>query len=94
MIKQTELSFSLNSHYKLNKIPLNIAFKLFDTMITLILLYSSEVWGAYEYNPSKKSDEWGKLTIEAVQTQFIERSIGVNKSTTILLYVILLYHYM
>ena len=63
-------------------------------MIMLILLYSSEVWGAYEYNPAKKSDEWGKLTIEAVQTQFIERSIGVNKSTTILLYVILLYHYM
>ena len=38
--------------------------------------------GAYEYNPTKKSDEWGKLTIETVQTQFIKCLIGVNKSTT------------
>ena len=51
-------------------------------MITLILLHSSEVWGAYEYNTTKKSDEWGKLTIETVQIQFIKRLIGVNKSTT------------
>ena len=28
------------------------------------------------------TNEWGKLTIEAVQTQFIKRLIGVNKSTT------------
>ena len=51
-------------------------------MITPILLYGSEVWGAYEYNPTKKCDEWGKLMIETVQTQFIKRLIGVNKSTT------------
>ena len=74
--------FSLNSRYKLNKLPLNIAFKLFDTMITPILLYGSKVWRAYEYNTTKKSDEWGKLTIETVQTQFIKHLIGVNKSTT------------
>ena len=74
--------FSLNSCYKLNKLPLNIAFKLFDTMITSILLYGSEFWGPYEYNTTKKSDEWGKLTIETVQTQLIKRLIGVNKSTT------------
>ena len=67
------------SHYKLVKLPLDIAFKLFDTMI---MIYGSEVWGAYGYNPTKKSDKWGKFTIETVQTQFIERLIGVNKSTT------------
>ena len=47
-----------------------------------ILLDGSEIWGAYEYNPTKKSDEWGKLTIETAQTQFIKRLIGVNKSIT------------
>ena len=51
-------------------------------MIMPILLYGSEVWGAYEYNPTKKSDEWGKLKIGTVQTQFIKCLIGVNKSTT------------
>ena len=76
--KANRAIFSLNSCYKLNKLPLNIAFKLFDTMITPILLYGSEVWGAYEYNTTKKSDEGGKLTIETVQTQLIKRLIGVN----------------
>ena len=47
-----------------------------------ILLYGSEVWEAYDYSPTKQSDEWGKLTIEAIQTQFIRRLIGVNKSIT------------
>ena len=47
-----------------------------------IILYGSGVWETYEYNPSKKSDEWEKLTIEAVQTQFIKHLIGINKSTT------------
>ena len=81
--KANRAIFSLDKHYKLNKLPLNIAFKLFDTMITPILLYGSEVWGAYEYkNTAKKSDEWGKLTIETIQTQFIKCLLGVNKSTT------------
>ena len=47
-----------------------------------ILPYGSEVWGAYGYYPTKKSDEWGKLKIETVQKKFIKRWIGVNKSTT------------
>ena len=61
---------------------MNITFKLLDTMIMPILHSGSEVWEAYEYNPTKKFDEWGKLTIETVQIQFIKRLIGVNKSTT------------
>ena len=66
--KANRAIFSLDSHYKLNKLPLNIAFKLFDTVIMPILLYGSEVWGAYEYNSTKKSDEWEKRMIETVQT--------------------------
>ena len=80
--KANRAIFSLNSCYKLNKSPLNIAFKLFDSMITPILLYGSEVWGAYECNTTKISVGLGKLTIETVQTQFIKRLIGVNKSAT------------
>ena len=41
--KPNRAIFSLNSRYKLNKLPLNIAFKLFDNMIMPILLYGSEV---------------------------------------------------
>ena len=78
--KANRAIFSLNSHHKLNKLPLNITFKLFETMIMPKLLYGSEVWGAYEYNPAKKSGESrGKLTIKAVQMHFIKRLIGVTK---------------
>ena len=34
--------FSLNSKYKLSKLPLDIAIKLFDVMISPILLHGSE----------------------------------------------------
>ena len=33
-------------------------------------------------NTTKKSDEWGKLKTETIQTQFIKCLIGVNNSTT------------
>ena len=36
--------FALNSRFKLNKIPVKAAFKLFDTTILPILTYGSEAW--------------------------------------------------
>ena len=45
---------ALNSKYKFSKVPLGIAIKLFDVMISPILLYGSEVWDAYEYNSIRK----------------------------------------
>ena len=44
--KANRALFSLNSKCKLSKLPLDIAIKLFDVMISPILLYESEVWGA------------------------------------------------
>ena len=41
--KANRTIFSLNSRYKLNKLPFNIAFKLFDTMIIPILLYGEHM---------------------------------------------------
>ena len=48
--KANRAIFSLNSKYKLSKLPLDIAIKLFDVMISPILLHGSEVWSAYEHN--------------------------------------------
>ena len=44
--KANRALFALNSKFKLSKLPLDIAIKLFDVMISPILLYESEVWGA------------------------------------------------
>ena len=81
--KANRALFSPNSKYKLSKLPLDIAIKLFDVMISPILLYGSEVWGAYEYNSNQENlHKWDKSPIEAVHTQFLKRLLGVNRSTT------------
>ena len=59
--KTNRALFSLNSKYKLSKLPLDIAIKLFDVMISPILLYGSEVWGAHEYNSNQENlHKWDK----------------------------------
>ena len=65
--KANRALFALNSKHKLSKLPLDIAIKLFDVMISPILLYRSEVWGAYEYNSNQENlHKWDKSPIEAV----------------------------
>ena len=44
-----------------NKLPVAICNKLVDTLFLPILLYSSEVWGAYDRTDAKK---WEKDPIE------------------------------
>ena len=81
--KANRALFALNSKYKLNKLPLDIATKLLDVMISPILLYGSEVWGAYEYNRNQENlHKWDKSPVEVVHTQFLKRLLGVNRSTT------------
>ena len=61
--------FALNSNYKLSKLPSDITIKPFDVMISPILLYGSEVWGAYEYDNSQENlHKWDKSSIEAAHT--------------------------
>ena len=68
----------------LSKIPIKLApvktmLKLFDTCITPILLYGSEVWGPFMNHDWKK---WDNTQIEKTHTQFLKRLLGVNRSTT------------
>ena len=57
--------------YKCGFLPVNVAIELFDKQILPILLYGSEIWG-YEFSP----------VIENVQTSYLKKLIGVNKSTS------------
>ena len=51
--------------------------KSFDTLFLPILLYSSEVWGAYnKIDPGKK---WEKGPIKKLQTQFHKYYMGLNR---------------
>ena len=77
--KATRAIFALNSRYKIKYLPIVAALKLFDSTISPILLYGSEVWGAFEIS---SPDQWDKSSIEKVHTQFLKRLLGVNRSTT------------
>ena len=56
---------TLNAKVKLIKIPVKIAIKIFDSMISHILVYRSEIWESYiNYNTTK----WEKSDTENVQT--------------------------
>ena len=68
----------------LSKLPIKMApvkslLKLFDSCITPILLYGSEVWSPYLNNDESN---WDSTEIEKVHTQFLKRILGVNRSTT------------
>ena len=51
--KANRALLALNNSFKIKFLPLKAALKLFDSTITPILLYGSEVWGPYLYrNPN------------------------------------------
>ena len=55
------------------------AIKIFDRIISPILLYNSEVWGAYVKNDF---NNWDKLPIEKVHLRFCKLYLGVGKKAS------------
>ena len=82
----TDLSSKANKaiYTILSKLPIKLApiktmLKLFDTCITPILLYGSEVWAPFMNHDWIK---WDATHTEKIHTQFLKRLLGVNRSTT------------
>ena len=78
-IKATRAIFALNNKFKISKLPKHLALKLFNSLVSPILLYGSEIWGPYIDYDYKS---WEKSKIERIQTQFIKRLIGCNVQTS------------
>ena len=62
--------------------PVKIMLNLFDTCISPILLYGSEVWAPFMNHDWIK---WDTTQTEKIHVQFLKRVLGVNRSTTNLL---------
>ena len=77
--KANRALLALNSRFKIKFLPIKAALKLFDSTITPILLYGSEVWGPYLY---RNPNFWDSCEVERIHTQFLKRLLGVNRSTT------------
>ena len=71
--------YALNSRYQIKRLPVKAALKLFDCVISPILLYCSEVWGAFHYTDY---DRWDNNIIEKIHLSFCKHLLGVNRSTT------------
>ena len=71
--------YALNNRFPIKRLPIKAALKLFDSVVTPILLYGSEIWGTYNYLSFEK---WDKCDMERVHLNFCKRLLGVNRSTT------------
>ena len=73
--------FSLRKHTNFSKLPPDLADKIFDAMISPILTYKSEVWGAYAKSDLKSCDS---SQIEKTHLQFCKRYLEVsNKASNV-----------
>ena len=77
--KANRAIYALNSKYATKRLPVWAASKLFDSVISPILLYGSEIWGAFGYLDYEK---WDSNPIEKVHLSFCKHVLGVNRSTT------------
>ena len=77
--KATRAIYALNSKLPIKNSPVRTIIKLFDSCISPILLYGSEIWAPYADHDWKN---WDKTPIERTHTQFLKRTLGVNRSTT------------
>ena len=78
-LKAERAIFSLNSKYKISKLPVKIALHIFQSSMQPILTYGSEVWSPYlnfDY------DKWDICSIETVQLRFIKHILSVHTSAT------------
>ena len=77
--KATNALYAINSKIPFKLMPVKTALKIFDTCVSPILQYGSEVWCPYL---DKDYKAWDLSPIEKVHTQFLKRMLGVNYSTT------------
>jgi hypothetical protein len=61
------------------KLPPNLAVKIFDSIISPILLYNSEVWGAFANHDLNK---WDQSPTEKIHSKFCKIYLGVNRKAT------------
>ena len=71
--------YKIRKQLDFHKLSPKVATKIFDSIISPILLYNSEVWGAYEKNDFNK---WDNTEIEKPHLKFCKLYLGVNKNAS------------
>ena len=76
LLPRNQFGFATKRYLDFNKLPINTCNKLFDTLFLPILLYGSEIWGAYDNMNFKK---WENDPVERQHTQFYKHFLGLNR---------------
>jgi hypothetical protein len=71
--------YKIRKQIDLHQLPPKLACKIFDSVISPILLYNSEVWGAYTIGDFTKSD---KTWTEKAHLKFCKLYLGVNRKAS------------
>ena len=71
--------YKIRKHVDFHKMSPKIATKIFDAIISPILLYNSEVWGAHGKTDFNK---WDNTEIEKTHLRFCKLCLGVNKKAS------------
>ena len=78
--KAVHALFSLRRHIDFNSLKPSLACKIFDTMVSPILTYNSEVWGVFIKSDFKY---WNTSPIEkGLHLQFCKRYLQVNNKAS------------
>ena len=70
---------SIRRHLNLHHLNPKLAIKIFQNIVSPILLYNSEVWGAYLKNDQKR---WDNSTTEKAHRRFCKLYLGVGKKAS------------
>ena len=77
--KATHAMYKIRKQIDFHKLPPKLACKIFDSVISPILLYNSEVWGAYNAGDFAK---WDKTSTEKAHLKFCKIYLGVNRKAS------------
>lgn len=77
--KAVHAMYKIRRHLNFNSLSPKIAIKIFDSIISPILLYNSEIWGAYTNNDFNK---WDQTATEKAHLKFCKIYLGVNKKSS------------
>ena len=71
--------YSIRRRLNLHQLNPKSAIKIFDSIISPILLYNADVWGVYIKNDF---NNWDKLPVEKVHLKFCKLYLGVGRKTS------------
>ncbi len=77
--KAMHAMYKIRKQIDFHQLPPKLARKVFDSVISPILLYNSEVWGAYSVRDFAK---WDKTWTEKAHLKFCKLYLGVNRKAS------------